>query len=91
MTPLTYESCTSVKRVHTERVTVDLETKALYAARVAADMANLSLSEWLGKVAWEQAVAASAQHFAQQERLHPDERPGWLEDAEDRILPEREA
>ena len=75
----------------TERVTLDLEKKALHAARIAAETANVSLSEWLSKVAWERAVAESARHFAEQERLHPHDRPWWVEDPDDRRAREDEA
>ncbi|MEU4160297.1 hypothetical protein [Actinoplanes sp. NPDC026670] len=70
----------------TEPVTVDLERKALFAARVAAQAKGLSLSEWLSRVAWEQAVAEAAETSAEQYRLHPDEPPGWADSALDRVF-----
>ena len=91
MTPLTCESVTNVKRVPTERVTLDLEAKAIYAARLAAENANQSLSEWIGEAAWRQALVESAKRFAEYERLHPDEFPGWMEENEARMFREGDA
>ncbi|MGX6607832.1 hypothetical protein ACWKSP_37760 [Micromonosporaceae bacterium Da 78-11] len=74
-----------------ERVTLELETKALYAARVTAEAENLSVSEWISKVVWDQAIWHAAQSSAEQDRLHPDEPPGWEQAALDRIFGEDEA
>lgn len=72
----------------TERITLDMDRSALYAARVAAETAKLSLSEWLSRVAWDHAIAESARHSAEQDRLHPDEPPGWEADSLVRIFGE---
>jgi hypothetical protein len=69
-----------------EPVTVDLERKALFAARAAAKAKGVSLSEWLSHIAWKQAVAEATETSAEQCRMHPDEPPGWEEAALDRIL-----
>jgi len=71
-----------------ERITLDMDKSALYAARFAADAAKLSLAEWLSRVAWDQAIAESARHSAEQDRLHPDEPPGWAADSLERIFGE---
>lgn len=67
-------------------MSVDLERKALFAARAAAQASGVSLSEWLSRVAWEQAVAEAAETSAEQCRLHPDEPPGWEEATLDRVF-----
>ncbi|WP_430780604.1 hypothetical protein [Actinoplanes sp. G11-F43] len=69
-----------------ETVTVQLERKSLLAARAAAASQGISLSEWLSRVAWEQAVIESSALSAEQYRLHPDEPPGWREEGLDRIF-----
>jgi hypothetical protein len=80
------ESDASRRARETEPVTVELERKALFAARAAARAKGLSLSEWLSRVAWEQAVTEAAETSAGQCRLHPDEPPGWEDAALDRIF-----
>jgi hypothetical protein len=82
------ESEASRRARETEPVTVDLERKALFAARAAAQARGVSLSEWLSRVAWEQAVTEAAETSAEQCRLHPDEPPGWEDTALDRIFDE---
>jgi hypothetical protein len=69
--------------VPTEHVTVD--KAALAAARAAADVDKLSLSEWLSKAAWDRAIWQAALVSAEQERLFPDELIDWRDDAADRI------
>lgn len=80
------ESEASRRARETEAVTVDLQRKTLFAARAAAEVKGLTLSEWLSQVAWEQAVIEAAETSAEQNRLHPDEPPGWEEETLDRIF-----
>lgn len=72
----------------TERVILDMDNVALYAARAAAEAQDLSLAEWVSKVALDQAISQAAQHSAEQERLHPDEPPGWADDSAKRTFGE---
>lgn len=81
-----HDICTSLTVVATERVNVTMDKAALAAARAAALGDNVSLSEWLSKAAWDRAVAQAARASAEQDRLLPDELPGWDEDAADRIF-----
>jgi hypothetical protein len=86
MTPETVGRCISLTSMPTERVTLDMDATALYAARVAAGARNVSLADWLSQVARERAIWETMALSAEQERLHPDEPPGWAKDAEDRIF-----
>jgi hypothetical protein len=70
----------------TERVSLSMDKAALAAARVAAADENLSLSEWLSKVAWTRAVEHAAKVSAEQDRRLPDEMPGWDTDGTDRVF-----
>ncbi|MDI6103913.1 hypothetical protein QLQ12_35390 [Actinoplanes sp. NEAU-A12] len=69
-----------------EPVTVDLQRKALFVARAAAEAKGVSLSEWLSRVAWDKAIEEAAETSAEQYDLHPDEPPGWAEATMDRIF-----
>jgi hypothetical protein len=70
----------------TERVNLSMDKAALAAARLAAAGDNVSLSEWLSKVAWDRAVAQAARVSAEQDRHLPDELVGWDGDGADRIF-----
>lgn len=70
----------------TERVSLSMDKAALAAARVAAAGENLSLSEWLSKVAWTRAVEHAAKISAEQDRNPPDELVGWGHDGTDRVF-----
>jgi hypothetical protein len=74
----------------TERVTLELDATALYVARAAAEAANLSLSDWISRVARAQGVREGAAMSAEQDRLHPDEPPGWAEHTLKRMFAEGE-
>jgi len=73
-------------RMATERVSLSMDKAALAAARVAAAGENLSLSEWLSKVAWTRAVEHAAKVSAEQDRHLPDELAGWDTDGADRVF-----
>ena len=88
MTPTAPECCTSVKVVPTERVTLDLDATALRMARISADLQDVSLSAWLSTAAREQAIVQAAKSSAEQDRLHPDEPPGWREAVEAHVFGE---
>ena len=60
-------------RMATERVTVTLDQAALSAARSAASIAGMSLSEWLSRAAWTRAIEQAALISAEQDRRVPDE------------------
>ncbi len=69
-----------------ERESVPLGGEALAAAKSAAAAAGLPLAEWTARAAWRQAVAESAEHSLAEDLRHPEEWPGWQEDALDRIF-----
>jgi hypothetical protein len=75
----------------TERITLDLEGKALYAARVAAQAKDMSLADWVSKTLWTQAIAEAAEVSAENERRFPDEPPGWKDAAEAHVFGEDDA
>ncbi len=70
----------------TERVNLTMDKAALAAARIAAADEKLSLSEWLSKVAWTQAIERAARVSAEQDRRLPDELAGWDDDGTDRVF-----
>lgn len=70
----------------TERVNLTMDKAALAAARAAAAGENLSLSEWLSKVAWTQAIERAAKVSAEQDRQLPDELVGWDDDGATRVF-----
>ena len=69
-----------------ERVDVSLDRAALLAARASASANNVSLSEWLSKVAWDQAIWQAAETSAEQDRRHHEELAGRDEEAAERIF-----
>lgn len=70
----------------TERVNLTMDKAALAAARIAAAGEKVSLSEWLSKVAWTQAIERAARVSAEQDRRLPDELTGWDDDGTDRVF-----
>jgi hypothetical protein len=85
------DGLTRVRRMPMERIDVSLEKAALVAARASASANNVSLSEWLSKVAWDQAIWQAAETSAEQDRLHPEELTGRDEEAAERIFGQDES
>lgn len=83
MTNTATQAWPTVGAMPIERITLDLDSKALYAARVAAQTQQVSLEEWLSKTAWNQAIAEAAAISAEHERRYPDLPPGWMEAVEE--------
>lgn len=77
--------------MRTERVTLDMDETSLYVARYAAQVANMTLSDWLSKVARAEGMAQSMAASAESYRLHPDEPPGWAEYVEEQMFREDQA
>ena len=73
-------------RMATERVNLTMDKVALAAARIAAAAEKVSLSEWLSKVAWTEAIERAAKASAEQDRRLPDELVGWDDDGAARIF-----
>lgn len=64
-----HEWCASYgARMATERVNLSIEAGALAAARRAADDDGVSLSAWLSRAAWNQAIEHAARISAEQDR-----------------------
>jgi hypothetical protein len=70
----------------TERVSLSMDKAALAAARIAAAGENLSLSEWLSKVAWTRAIEHAAKVSADQDRRLPNRLGEWDHDGADRVF-----
>ena len=77
--------------MRTERVALDMDKAALYIARYAAQAANLSLSDWLSKVARAEGMSQSMAAYAENYRLHPDEPPGWAEYRDEQMFRDDDA
>ncbi|MET0417545.1 MAG: hypothetical protein ABW022_16150 [Actinoplanes sp.] len=73
-----------------ERVTLDLDSTALYVARAAAESKQMSLSQWISQAVRAKGIAEGAELSAHQERLHPDEPPGWADDLIERMFSDAE-
>ena len=80
----------SVEAMPTDRITLDLDRTALYVARAAADAAQMSLSQWVSQAVRTMGIAEGAELSARQERLHPDEPPGWADDLIERMFADGE-
>ncbi|GIG03174.1 hypothetical protein [Catellatospora citrea] len=57
----------------TERINLTMEADALTAARRAAASDGVSLSAWLSRAAWNQAIEHAARISAEQDRHLADE------------------
>lgn len=57
----------------TERINLTMETGALAAAKRAAAGEGVSLSAWLSRAAWDQAIEHAARISAEQDRHLPGE------------------
>ena len=80
MTPTTPTSCPTVDGMPTERVVLEMDKKALYAARLTAEKHNISLFDWLSKIAWAEAIDEAAKAGGQNDHLFREEWPGWEEE-----------
>lgn len=67
-----------------------MDGTSLYVARYAAQAANLTLSDWLSKVARTEGMAQSMVASGPNYRLHPDEPPGWAGYIEEQMFREDE-
>ncbi|MBG0566834.1 hypothetical protein [Actinoplanes aureus] len=65
----------------TERITLDLDATALYAARIAAETRDVPLSDWISKVLRERAIAEAMESHVVREAP-----PGWEEETLERIF-----
>ncbi len=74
----------------TERVNLSIEAGALAAARRAADDDGISLSAWLSRAAWNQAIEHAARISAEQDRHLPGEFADYDAERED-LMFRREA
>jgi hypothetical protein len=90
MTSTTARTWPTVPKVPTEKVTLELQSKAVYAARVAALTAQVSVEEWISRTLWAQAISESAEHSAEQDPLHPDHMKDWAEEIEKNMFMEGE-
>ena len=55
-------------------------------ARISAGLQDVTLSAWLSRAARGQAIAQAAESSAEQDRLHPDEPPGWRDAIEAHVF-----
>jgi hypothetical protein len=74
----------------TEKVTLELESKAIYAARVAAFTAKVSVEDWVSRTLLCQAITEAAERSAEQDRLHPDLMKDWAGEVERNMFGEEE-
>jgi hypothetical protein len=86
MTPTTSPVCPSVSDMPTERITLDLDSTALYIARSAADLVRMPLSEWVSRAVQDRGTADAAAHSAEQDQLHPELMAEWTEELERRMF-----
>ncbi|MEV6297932.1 hypothetical protein AB0M02_00840 [Actinoplanes sp. NPDC051861] len=68
-----------------ERITLDLDSAGLYAARYAAEAKRVPLSVWISGVVRERAIAECLESYVEQ-----DGPPGWAEEHEARIFGDEE-